>query len=67
MTFISKSKYIGGLQCFKLLWYNYNAKDEIPPYDESTQAIFDQGHEVGQLAKSLFPEGVEIRGSHDGF
>jgi hypothetical protein len=64
MTFISKSKYIGGLQCSKLLWYNYNAKDQIPPYDESTQAVFDQGHQVGELAKSLFPGGVEIQGDH---
>ena len=30
MTFLSKSKYIAGLQCSKLLWYNYNARDQIP-------------------------------------
>ena len=67
MTFISKSKYIAGLQCSKLLWYNYNARDQIPPYDEATQAIFEQGHRVGELAKSLFPGGVEVQGSHAEF
>ncbi|MEX1274475.1 MAG: hypothetical protein WEE20_00980 [Bacteroidota bacterium] len=25
--FISKSKYLNGLQCHKLLWFHYNAKD----------------------------------------
>ena len=67
MTFISKSKYIAGLQCSKLLWYYYNAREQIPPYDEATQAIFDQGHQVGELAQSLFPGGVEIGGSHTEF
>ncbi len=67
MTFLSKSKYLGGLQCSKLLWYNYNAKEEIPPPGESTQAIFDQGHQVGELAKTLFPGGIEIQGSHTDF
>ena len=50
----------GGLQCHKLLWHAYNAKDLIPEPDAATQAIFDQGHKVGELAKQLFPGGVEI-------
>jgi len=62
MPNISKSKYLSGLQCQKLFWFLYNAKDQIPPYDAATQAIFDQGREVGDLAKTLFPGGVEIMG-----
>jgi hypothetical protein len=58
--FISKSTFLSGLQCGKLIWYRYNAKDQIPAPDEAQQAIFDQGHEVGELAKSLFPDGIEI-------
>lgn len=58
--YISKSKFLWGLQCKKLLWYAYNAKDEIPPPDASQQAIFDQGHEVGALAKTLYPGGIEV-------
>lgn len=57
---ISKSKYLAGLQCPKLLWTHYNAKDLIPEPDASTQAVFDQGHEVGMLAQSLFPGGTEV-------
>jgi hypothetical protein len=60
VPFISKSKYLAGLQCQKLLWYHYNAKNQIPPPDEATQATFDQGHEVGELAISLFPGGMEV-------
>lgn len=58
--YISKSKFLWGLQCPKLLWYAYNQKDAIPKPDASTQAIFDQGHEVGALAKRMFPDGVEV-------
>jgi hypothetical protein len=58
--YISKSKFLWGLQCRKLLWTAYNAKDLIPATDAQTQAIFDQGHEVGELAKQLFPGGIEI-------
>ena len=57
---ISKSKFLLGSQCRKLLWYAYNAKDQIPEPDAAQQAIFDQGHEVGALAKSLYPGGIEV-------
>ena len=58
--YISKSKFLSGTQCKKLLWNVYNAKDQIPEPDAAQQAIFDQGHEVGALAKSLYPGGIEI-------
>jgi hypothetical protein len=58
--FISKSTFLSGLQCSKLVWYRYNAKDQIPAPDDAQQAIFDQGHAVGELAKSLYPDGIEI-------
>lgn len=58
--YISKSKFLNGLQCPKLLWSAYNAKNLFPAVDPATQAMFDQGHEVGALAKKLFPNGVEI-------
>ena len=57
---ISKSRYLNGLQCPKLLWYQYNAKDQLPAYDATTEAVFDQGHQVGELAKKLFPDGIEV-------
>jgi hypothetical protein len=63
--FLSKSKYLSGLQCSKLLWYYYNAKSEIPEVDVATQAIFDQGHVVGEYAKQLFPDGIEVKAKYN--
>jgi len=57
---LSKSKYLNGLQCPKLLWLEINNPERLPQVDLSTQFIFDQGHLVGELAKKLFPEGIDV-------
>jgi hypothetical protein len=57
---ISKTTYLMGLQCQKLLWFRYNAKNQIPAPDQAQQAVFDQGTEVGELARELFPNGLLI-------
>ena len=57
---LSKSKYLNGLQCPKLLWISFNRPDLIPQPDAVTQNRFDQGNLVGNLAKQLFPQGVDI-------
>ncbi|MCX5790697.1 MAG: DUF2779 domain-containing protein [Elusimicrobia bacterium] len=55
---ISKSQYTRGLQCVKSLWlYNYR-KDLMEEVSPSTQAIFDQGHEVGEWARKYYKGGV---------
>ena len=56
---LSKSTFIRGLQCEKSLYLykkHYKLKDSTSP---SLQAIFDQGNEIGVLAQSLFPSGVD--------
>ena len=62
---ISKSKYMLGLQCPRLLWVSVNQPEALPPIDEETQLRFDQGHEVGSFAKMLFPGGIEVPHDHD--
>ena len=57
---LSKSKYLSGLQCPKYLWIQINEPERIPETDPVTQYIFDQGHLVGELAKRLFPGGIDI-------
>jgi hypothetical protein len=57
---LSKSTFLMGRQCSKLLWFRYNAKDQIPAPDEAQQAVFDQGTEVGELAQQLFPGGMVV-------
>lgn len=62
---LTKSKYMNGLQCLKLLWLIFNDPARVPEPDASTQHIFDQGHLVGELAKQLYPGGINI--PHDNF
>lgn len=57
---LSKSRYLNGLQCLKLLWIATNEPERIPGPDAVTQHIFDQGHLVGELAKKLFPGGIDV-------
>jgi hypothetical protein len=60
MQMLSKSKYLAGLQCKKLLWHHFNAKDQFPLQSDKQQNAFDQGREVGNLAKLLYPKGIEV-------
>ncbi|MFC1909733.1 DUF2779 domain-containing protein [Chloroflexota bacterium] len=57
---LSKSKYLNGLQCHKYLWLIFNDKGKVPEPDTSTQHVFDEGHRIGELAKGLFPDGINV-------
>src|SRR3989344_186390 len=57
---ISKSNFMIGLSCPTLLWCTFNAPEKLPEIDDATQAIFDQGHEVGALAKKVYSNGTEV-------
>ena len=59
-SYLSKSLFIRGLQCHKSLWLQKNCpelKDEVSGEQE---ALFATGFKVGDLAKELFPGGVEV-------
>lgn len=57
---LTKTRFINGLQCPKLLWYSYHKKSDFPPLDLFTKTIFEQGTKVGLVAQQLFPEGRKI-------
>ena len=57
---LSKSRYLNGLKCPKLLWLSANEPERISEPGTSTQYLFDQGHLVGELAKKIFPEGFNV-------
>ncbi|MBU1976558.1 MAG: DUF2779 domain-containing protein, partial [Nanoarchaeota archaeon] len=57
---LSKSSYVMGLECPGHLWLKYNDKEKIPPHPLGVLKRFEQGKIVGQLAKKLFPEGIDI-------
>jgi len=57
---LSKSKYLAGLQCPLRLRHQCFNPDLASPVSPTQQALFDTGHEVGQLATHLYPEGVLV-------
>jgi len=59
-SLLSKTNFLRGLQCYKYLWTVVHQPKSIPSPDAVTQFTFDQGHEVGALAKILFPMGIDI-------
>jgi len=63
---LSKSRFVAGAQCHKLLWlktYEPDAPElEISP---AIRDIIDQGNQVGQLARERFPGGVLVELEHD--
>ena len=58
---LSKSRVMAGLQCHKRLWWTVHepAAPELVP-DDFTQALFDDGAQVGAAARAYLPGGVLI-------
>jgi len=60
MALLTKSRYTLGLQCLHHLWIKVNQKEKVLAFSDSAKAIIDQGNLVGELAKKLYPEGIDI-------
>jgi hypothetical protein len=61
MQNLSKSSFIQGVRCSKLLWLRKNKPEIFDPHSEETLAIFDTANKVGELAAYyLFPGGKRI-------
>ena len=60
MSLLTKTKYLNGLQCSKLLWVSEHDKARVPEPDISTDYNFEQGIMVGNLAKQLYPGGIDL-------
>src|SRR5688500_5957445 len=63
---LSKSRYTAGAQCHKLLWWKVHDKDavELQP-GKVLQDRFDQGTQVGTLARGAFPGGTLVDLPHN--
>ncbi len=61
---ISKSQYVKGLQCPKALWLYRHRKDLAPEITPEKQALFDTGHEIGELAMQYFDNGIEVKNEY---
>ncbi len=58
---LSKSRFVAGWQCHKLLWWKVHEPDaaELQP-GKVLQDLFDQGRHVGEVARGRFPGGVLV-------
>ena len=56
---LSKSRYVKGVQCPKMLWMDAHMRDE---FDESVlnQAVLENGSRVGDLAMGYYGDYVEV-------
>jgi hypothetical protein len=60
LPLLSKTRYMAGIQCDKRLYLDCHRPDLLPEVSPGQQRLFDQGHEVGALARSRYPGGVLI-------
>jgi CRISPR/Cas system-associated exonuclease Cas4 (RecB family) len=61
---LSKSKLMKGIQCPKSLWLATYRSELEPVVDTATQMQFDEGNEVGELARKNEGEGVLIENDY---
>ena len=60
---LSKSKYIEGIKCKKLLWLDTFMSNEKT--DINNDSVLENGHKVGDLAKKLFDNIKEVSFNND--
>ncbi|MDD3159572.1 MAG: DUF2779 domain-containing protein, partial [Candidatus ainarchaeum sp.] len=60
MVLLTKSKFMYGLQCQRLLWFT--EKKLLPKLDLATTHKFDQGHEFEEYVKKLFLKSIDLNG-----
>lgn len=58
--YLTKTKYLHGLQCQKRLWYEMNHPERGLSPSKAQHFLFSRGTEVGALSRDLFPEGILI-------
>ena len=61
---LSKTRFQAGLQCTKQLWLRCYHPELADAVTEAQQAIFDQGHAVGELARRRYPGGSLVQEDH---
>jgi len=60
MKILTKSKYIIGLECQRYLWIVFNQPEKIRKTTVADEFKFKEGDKVGEFAKKLFPEGINL-------
>jgi len=60
VSLLTKSNYISGLQCPRYLWIKVNDKGQLPEICFADENKFKQGRIVGDFAKKLYPDGIDV-------
>jgi hypothetical protein len=55
---LTKSKYMNGLQCHRLLWFAN--KKQLPEISLSDEHKFAQGHDFEEYVKLLYPNSIDL-------
>ena len=63
IMYLSKSKYCKGIQCPKILWLEANNPD-VGEYEDNS-GVFENGAKVGELAKRLFGNYLDVSFNED--
>src|SRR3989344_3564887 len=58
---LTKSRFVNGRQCSKWLWLDFHNPEALPEFSHQAQHLFNEGHKVGEFAKSLFPDGIAVK------
>jgi hypothetical protein len=59
MKLVNKKVFLEGRTCITKGWY-YRSRDTQPPLTQANQFRIDQGIEIGNMARSLYPLGVLV-------
>ncbi len=57
---LSKTKIMRGYRCAKSIYLTIHHPELEPPVNPAQRAVFDQGNEVGELARTYYPGGVLV-------
>lgn len=58
MNYLTKSLYMSGQQCLRLLWFS--SRNQLPELSLYDQHKFAQGREFEKYVKKLFPDGIDL-------
>ncbi len=64
MPGLSKSRLLAYRQCPKRLWLHIYKPELLSISDNTTKTRFNTGNRIGDIARSLYPDGVLIDGSN---
>lgn len=59
---LSKTSFMHFLECPIWLWLEKVRPELMPPHEEDVKRIMEQGRLVDDLARALYPDGVEVQG-----